>query len=184
MRKGIESLPTLPAGKWRLDSDSARVELSTPVFGATVHVVFNDLSGVVEIGSRPLGSSVFLSIQAASLRSGNRSRDHVLRSTLGLDVRRFPIIAFRGAAVTWADGHTLVVEGELEVRGRTVPLTMPVRVRSADDCRTDLFARAEITPSRLGLQLPVPSGVRLPGRDPALSLAVSAAIGNCVASAA
>lgn len=180
MRTTTGSLPAVPAGTWRLDSGSAHVELSTQVFGRTVRVVFDEVSGLVDIGSSPLDSSVSLSIQAASLNSGNRRRDHYLRSHLGLDVGRFPIIAFHGSTTHAADAQTLVVEGELAVRGHRVPVTLPVSVRSVDGCRTDLVAHTETTPNRLGLRLPLPFGPQKPGIDPPLRLKVCAAIGDCV----
>ena len=184
MTKPGGSVSAVPAGSWRLGPSSARVELATHVFGSAVRVVFDQVDGVVDVGSRALDSAISMSIAAASLKSGNRRRDDHLRSHLGLDVRRFPIIAFTGSAVGLTDTGGIVVAGDLVLRGQVVPLTLPVEVRDVDDCRTALFARSEIPVSGLGIDLGVPFAKRLLRGDMRLSLTVFAAIDHCAQPAA
>lgn len=184
MRETSGSVSAVPAGRWGLGPGSARVELATHVFGTTVQVVFDQVDGLVNVGSDPLDSSISMSVQAASLDSGNRRRDNHLRSHLGLDVRRFPVIVFTGSAVAFTDGGTMLVAGELAIRGRRVPLTLPVDIRNIDDCRTALLARSEITVSALGIGLAVPFGQRLLGSDLKLGVTASAVIDHCMSSAA
>lgn len=184
MRETSGFLSAVPVGTWGLGLGSARLELATHVFGTTVHVVFDQVHGLVNVGAEPLDSSISMTVQAASLNSGNRRRDNHLRSHMGLDVRRFPVIVFTGSAVALTDGGTLLVAGELAIRGRLVPLTLPVDVRNVDDCRTALLARGEITVSALGMGLAVPIGKRLLGSDPKLGVTASAMIDHCMSPAA
>lgn len=184
MRTRTVSRWAVPAGTWGIGRGSARVGLSADVLGTTVDVVFDDVTGLVEIGPDPLESSVLLRITAAGLTSGNRRRDHQLRSPLGLDVRRFPVIAFHGSAVTLVDANTVLLEGTLEIRGRRVPITLPTSVETVDDCWTDFSVSARFSLESLGLRLPGPFGMPLPTKGLSLNLTASIALEHCMTSAA
>lgn len=180
MRTTTASRWGVPAGSWGIRRGSARVGLSTHVLGTTVDVVFDDVTGMVDIRGDPVESSISLWIKAASLASGHRRRDHQLRSQLGLDVRRFPVIAFNGSALALADANTVLVEGVLEMRGRRVPLTLPASIDTVDDCRTDISAHARVTVESLGLRLPGPFGMPLPTKGLCLDLTASVGLDHCV----
>lgn len=75
----------------------------------------------------PEGGSVEVSIDAASLWTGEPERDAHLRSEDFLDVANHPRIEFRSTRVAPAARNEYRVSGELTIRGITRPVTLDVR---------------------------------------------------------
>ena len=77
-------------------------------------------------------SHVRFVIEAASLDTANAKRDQHLRSKDFLSVDQYPTITFTSTAIT-RDGLKYAVQGDLEMRGMTKHITIPVTVEQRQD---------------------------------------------------
>jgi polyisoprenoid-binding protein YceI len=80
-------------------------------------------------------SSAELVIDAASIDTGNAERDEHLRSAAFLDIHHHPTIRYRSTEIVPAGRGDYLVNGELTIRGQTLPVTVFVtdRGRVRDD---------------------------------------------------
>jgi polyisoprenoid-binding protein YceI len=102
-----------------------------------------------------------LTLDAASLDTGNRRRDRHLRSPAFFDVQHHPVVRFRTSSVHDHGGGRLRVEGELEAAGGRVPLQVEVTV-THDDGRLVLDAAATVDQRQLGMTYSPLGMVRTP----------------------
>ena len=87
---------------------------------------FNDFSGTIEFDeSNPQSSRVDVTIQAASIDTGEGDRDKHLRSADFFDVDKHPTLRFVSTSVTPRDGNTYDVAGELTIHGVTREVVLP-----------------------------------------------------------
>jgi polyisoprenoid-binding protein YceI len=118
---------------WRLDRQRSRVEFHTrSLWGlATVRGHFDDYTGWLDVGADP---AIELTINAASLQTGNRKRDQHLRSADFFDCERHPTVRFVSESVEpeGPKGDTLRVRGRLSARGRSIPLDLTADLRATD----------------------------------------------------
>ena len=84
---------------------------------------FTGLSGVIEVAEAPGDSTVDVTIDMASVTSGNEARDEHLRSADFFDVAHHPTGAFSARASGW-QGARGMLAGELTLRGVTRPVTL------------------------------------------------------------
>ncbi len=164
---------TTPAAatRWRLDADESTAEFRVPHFWGLVHVHghFDRLGGWLEFG--PSGERrLELTIDAASVTTGNRKRDKHLRSADFFDAQRHAEMRFHATAVRDAGDGRLHVEGELAAAGNRVPLVLEPTITQAGD-RLLIDACATVDQRRLGMTWS-PLGIT---RSPA-SLAVHAVL--------
>jgi polyisoprenoid-binding protein YceI len=87
---------------------------------------FGAFAGAVTVGEDPLASSVEVTIDPASITTGDATRDDHLRSADFFDVEQFPEITFRSTRVADHHGDRFRLEGELTVRGITRPVVLDV----------------------------------------------------------
>ena len=85
---------------------------------------FGTFSGRVTIGEDPSTSSVEVTIDPASITTGDVTRDEHLRSADFFDVEQFPEISFRSTRVADHRGDRFRLEGDLTVRGITRPVVL------------------------------------------------------------
>jgi polyisoprenoid-binding protein YceI len=71
-------------------------------------------------------SDVRLVVDAASVFTNHRRRDNHLRSADFLNAGEFPQIVFKGAKAKRTGDRTFVVEGQLELLGKTEPASFDV----------------------------------------------------------
>jgi polyisoprenoid-binding protein YceI len=148
---------TLPApGDWNLDPGHttagfvARHLVVTKVRGQ-----FTDVAGVIHVGEAPEDSSVEVTIQAASVHTGDARRDEHLRSPDFLDAERFPTLEFRSTSVQ-GGAERWKVSGDLTVHGVTRPVVLDVEYNGASASPwgsqvTSFSARTEIDREDFGL---------------------------------
>ncbi len=108
-------------GIWDIDPAHSGVEFSARhAMVATVRGRFNGFSGTIEVGDELAGSTTEVTIDAASIDTGNEDRDNHLRSPDFLDVERFPTLRFRATRVEVGDeeGEHRIF-GELTIRDVT-----------------------------------------------------------------
>ena len=94
---------------------------------------FHRFSGEIVADAQQLNAShVRFVIEAASLDTANTRRDQHLRSKDFLFVDQYPTITFTSTAIT-RDGLKYAVQGDLEMRGVTKRVTIPVTVEQRQD---------------------------------------------------
>src|SRR5829696_5991276 len=114
------------AGRWAIDPGHAEVAFVGRHFMLTkVRGRFTGVTGEVTVVERPEDSRLDVTIDMASVSSGDRQRDDHLRSADLFDVETHPLARYRSSAVSWR-GASGTVEGELTIKGITRPVTLAV----------------------------------------------------------
>lgn len=115
----------LPApGVWELDPSHTTVGFWARHLGiAKVRGEFRTFEGRVVVADQPELSSVSVTIDAASVDTGDPNRDDHLRSADFLDVEHHPTMTFTSTAVR-RQGAAWEVDGDLTIRDVTRPVTL------------------------------------------------------------
>jgi polyisoprenoid-binding protein YceI len=89
---------------------------------------FRDYEGKIAIDrGNPANSSVDLTIQAASIDTGQENRDKHLRSADFFDVEKFPTITFKSTKVVPKGKDRYEVTGDFTMHGVTKTIVVPVQ---------------------------------------------------------
>jgi polyisoprenoid-binding protein YceI len=122
----INGVDVPAAGVWRIDPGHAEVGFVGRHFGLTkVRGRFTGVSGDAMIGDDVAASSVSVTIDMASVASGDQTRDDHLRSGDFFDVEQHPTATFRSTGVV-ADGASATLVGDLTIKGITRAVTLNV----------------------------------------------------------
>ncbi|WP_200305318.1 YceI family protein [Streptomyces adelaidensis] len=125
-RPGGTELP--PPGPWAIDPAHSSVAALAQHLGiSSVHGRFTDFSGSIEIAPAPdegTKSRVAAVIRAASIDTGNATRDQHLRSPDFLDADRHPEITYVSTGLTPAGPDRWTVHGELGMHGVVRPVDL------------------------------------------------------------
>ena len=115
------------AGRWALDPVHSQVQfVARHMMVSKVRGFFRQLEGMLWIDEAPELSRVEVTIQAASIDTGDATRDEHLRSPDFLDVERYPEITYRSTQVRPGDGEKWYVAGLLTIRDITQPVPLTV----------------------------------------------------------
>lgn len=117
--------------RWRIDAARSSIELRVKLlWGAmTVKGRFAQYEGTLDLSADP---AIELTIDAASLDTGNPKRDAHLRSPDFFGVEEHPYLRYVSETAT-LDGDRLVARGRLHARGVTLPLRIEITPRPAGD---------------------------------------------------
>ncbi len=117
------------SGRWQLDPRRSSVEFRAGNFWGltTVKGHFDDYQGWLDMTADP---AIELTIDAASLQTGNRRRDQHLRSPDFFAAEKHPRVRFASDTVD-LQGDTLKVQGRLLVREQSIPVELDGRIRRA-----------------------------------------------------
>jgi polyisoprenoid-binding protein YceI len=138
----------LAQGAWELDSARSQIAFAVPFwwgFG-TVRGRFTRYTGRLDLRRRP---AIELTIDAASVDTGNARRDRRLRSEEFFAVARHPYVRFVSRAVR-LDGGRLAAPGDLIARGARIDVEVEAAV-SAVDGEYQLEAETFVMHSGLGM---------------------------------
>jgi polyisoprenoid-binding protein YceI len=115
-------------GNWQLDPYHTQVEFSAKHFGMmTVRGHFAEVTTTADIDpEHPESSSVQATIQTASVRTNNQTRDDDLRSPHFLDTGTYPVITFTSTSVQPAGPDQFTLTGDLTIKGITHPVSLTV----------------------------------------------------------
>lgn len=118
---------TLPkAGTWTIDASHSTVGfVAKHLVVSKVRGSFKSFSGTVTVAEPVEQSLVDVSIEAASISTGDEQRDGHVVSDDFLSVETFPAITFRSTSIT-GEGGDWKVTGELTIRDVTRPVTLDV----------------------------------------------------------
>ena len=125
------ALVSLPAradmGVYTIDASHSSVSFKIRHFFSKVPGKFDKFSGTVRFDPNNwAASSVEVTIEAASINTGNDGRDKHLRSEAFFDVVNHPLITFRSSKVEAVDATHLRVTGELMMRNATKLVVLEV----------------------------------------------------------
>lgn len=158
-------IPGYVTGRWQIDPVHSEVSFAVRHFMISkVRGRFRTFDGVLVTAADPAESRVEATIDLASVDTGNAQRDEHLRSSDFLDVPNHPTMTYRSTGLR-RDGDTLLVDGDLTLRGVTRPVTLTLEPTGfgkdpVGGYRAGFSATAEIDRSDFGVSFngPVPGG--------------------------
>jgi polyisoprenoid-binding protein YceI len=113
--------------EWSIDPAHTQVGFSVKHLMITnVKGRFPTVSGTIRLDSATAQPDVEISIDAASITTGDPKRDAHLRSSDFLQVEEYPAILFRASRLKGDVDSKFFLEGELTIRGVTRPATLHV----------------------------------------------------------
>lgn len=122
----IDGVEIPAAGTWHIDPGHAEVAFIGRHFGLTkVRGRFTGVAGSLELTDDPTDARVSVTIDMATVSSGDQARDDHLRSADFFDVERHPTATFTSTAIRHR-GATASLIGELEIKGVTRPVELAV----------------------------------------------------------
>jgi polyisoprenoid-binding protein YceI len=115
-------------GDWQLDPYHTQVEFAAKHLGMmTVRGHFAEVSATAGIDpGHPEASRVEVTIQTASIRTNNETRDNDIRSSNFLEADKFPAITFKSTSVEPAGPDRYTLTGDLTIKGNTRPVALQV----------------------------------------------------------
>lgn len=122
----IGSIAALTPGTWDVDPAHSLVSfVARHAMVAKVRGRFDRFEGTITIAEDLPASSVWATVDLASIDTGDPTRDDHLRSADFFDVEEHPQMTFVSTGVR-QEGDHYVVSGDLTVRGVTRPLDLDV----------------------------------------------------------
>lgn len=120
-------------GEYTIDPTHSRVGfLARHALVTKVRGLFNEFEGRITIdGDDPSRSTAEVTIQAASIVTGQADRDAHLRSNDFFAMDEYPEITFSTTAITPVSETDFKVAGDLTMRGVTKPVTLDVEYLGA-----------------------------------------------------
>lgn len=111
---------------FEIDRSHSEVDFQVRHLLSKVRGRFNDFTGAIAFDQdQPERSHVDVTIQAASIDTGEPDRDKHLRTADFFDVETFPTLSFRSTNVTGTPKR-FALTGDLTIRGITRPITLDV----------------------------------------------------------
>jgi polyisoprenoid-binding protein YceI len=145
--------------QWRIDPRRSHVGFRTrSVWGlVTVEGEFGSYEGTLDLERQP---AIELTIDAGSLDTKNKLRDHHLRSSDFFDVARYPEVRFVSERAALA-GERLALRGRLQAGGGSLPLELDATLRQVGD-ELKLDATVQADHEQLGLSSGLLGMIRTP----------------------
>ena len=170
------------AGTYEVDQAHSTVEfVARHLMVSKVRGRFDDYTATIRIAERPEDSTVDVTIQAASISTGDAARDGHLTTGDFLEVDTYPTIEFTTRSVR-AKGSTWAVDGDLTLHGVTKPVTLAVEFGGAatdpwGNTKAFFSASTEIDREHFGLtwNQPLANGGVLVGKKVRIELEIEAA---------
>lgn len=130
-----------PAGRYAIDRSHSMVEaIGRHLMVTKVRGRFTEFSGEIIIGEDPLQSSAQVTVDAASVDTGDERRDEHLRGEDFLAVDEFPTLEFRSTRLA-PRNEGWILEGDLTIRGVTRRVSFDV---SYDGYLTDPWGKTRV----------------------------------------
>ena len=116
------SLP--PAGSYSFDTAHTNIGFVARHMLSKVRGHFAEYDGQLKIGEAIEDSSVNVTIQTASVTTGNEQRDGHLRSGDFFEAEEYPTLTFTSTAIRPGEGSDFELDGDLTIRDVTRPVTL------------------------------------------------------------
>ena len=118
-----DAIPGYVAGTWTIDASHSEIGFSVRHLAISkVRGTFEQFDATVTAAENPLESSVVVTVDIASINTGNADRDGHLRSNDFFAPEEYPTMEFRSTGIR-TEGDELTLDGELTLRGVTKPIT-------------------------------------------------------------
>ncbi len=115
------------AGTWVVDAAHSTVEfVARHLMVTKVRGRFTDYDATITIADDPAASSVAVTIQTASVSTGDEGRDGHLTSPDFFDAATYPTLSFTSTKVTPVGSDAWKVDGDLTVKDVTKPVVLDV----------------------------------------------------------
>ena len=112
------------AGTWIIDGSHTSAEfVARHLMVTKVRGGFGSVSGTLEVAEDPAESSVEVTIETASVATGDSDRDGHIKSADFFDIENYPEMKFTSAAVR-PKGSSWVLDGDLTIKDTTKPVTL------------------------------------------------------------
>jgi polyisoprenoid-binding protein YceI len=164
MTAPVTEIPGYVAGTWDIDPIHSHIGFEARhLFVSKVRGRFEKFDGQIITAADPMQSSAALTVEMASVSTGNQMRDDDLRSDNFFAAATYPVMTYRSTGIR-RDGEHLVLDGELTIRGvtRPVSLTFEVNGFTTDPAnrstRAGFSAAGEIKRMDFGVCTTVPIG--------------------------
>ncbi len=126
-------------GTYTIDASHSRIGfVAKHLVVSKVRGSFDEFAGSLTFAENPLESSADVTIQAASITTGDKGRDDHLRTGDFLLVEEHPTLSFRTTSLTHKKGDTFVAVGDLTIRGVTKPGALTVTTQFRGTFREDV----------------------------------------------
>jgi polyisoprenoid-binding protein YceI len=147
----LDTPPAL-AGSWLVDPQASHAAFLAGTLAGLVKTAgrFRALSGSLDVGQA--GAAGLLIIDASSIDTGNRMRDHHLRSRDFFHVKRHPHLRYEAHAISGRERDSARIEGELIVAGTRTALPLDVRLDAAAEGVVELSCQTEVDRVALGIR--------------------------------
>ncbi|EHR52773.1 hypothetical protein SacmaDRAFT_4590 [Saccharomonospora marina XMU15] len=126
-----QPLPGVAAGTWVIDPAHSVMGFAVRHLMSKVRGTFSDFSGEIRIEEDQLQSSVGVSVELASVSTGNQMRDDHLRTSDFFDVEQSPKMTFVSSGVRSVEGGW-VLDGDLTIRDITKAIEIQLEFLGLD----------------------------------------------------
>jgi polyisoprenoid-binding protein YceI len=153
----VDGIEIPVAGRYELDPSHSHVGFSVRhLMVSKTKGRFADVLATIVIGDDPLDSSLEVEIPVASVDTRDETRDGHLLSADFFDAENHPTITYRSTKVTPEGEGRWTVDGELTVRGATLPVPLDVTFEGGardpwGSSRIGFTAHAEVDREAFGL---------------------------------
>ncbi len=114
---------------YKIDPAHSQVGFAVRHFFSKVPGKFNTYEGTISVDPQDLSKSVVeVSIDTASIDTGNKDRDSHLQSPDFFDAQKFPKMTFKSTSITPQGTNKATMKGDLTMHGVTKPVTLDVEI--------------------------------------------------------
>jgi len=177
---------------YRIDPGHSLVGFNIRHFFSRVSGRFKDFSGTVQFDEKNLaGSSVDVTIQSASIDTGNEHRDGDLKGPSFFHSDSLPTITFKSTKVVPGPEKSFMIYGDLTMHGVTKPVTLEATLLGAGQVAMDgrpprtiagFEAKTSIDRKDYGIvwNRTLDQGGTMLGDDVAITLTIEASVANAM----
>ena len=122
---------------WIVDKTATKIAFSTTFSGEAINGGFSAYSATIAFDPEQLDKSrVKVTIDLASVNSGDNDRDGTLKSASFFNIASTPKAVFEATSFTKKDATHFVAKGKLTLHGKTQPVTLPFTLTIKNDVAT------------------------------------------------
>ena len=122
------------APEWAVDANHTEINFSVKHFFTPVTGAFADYEIDLDFDAEnPTSNSVRVTIEVASIQTGNERRDNHLKSGDFFQADEFPTITFWSTEVRQVAADQLLAVGDLTIKGVTKQVELPIRILGSKD---------------------------------------------------
>ncbi len=119
--------PVFAADSYTIDPGHTFPRWQVSHFGfSTHHGQFNKTSGKLVLDAKTEIGSVEISVDTASVATGDPELEKHLRSPDFFDVEKFPSMTFKSKSMKFENGRPVSADGDFTMRGITKPVTFHI----------------------------------------------------------